>query len=83
MPIMTPHEIKKLIEETMLNSTALVEGEDGRHFSATVISSEFANKNRIQKQQLVYAVLGKYITDGTIHAISLKTFTPEEWQHQP
>lgn len=75
-------QIKQLIETGLKESTVLVEGEDGRHFAATVISPEFSGKNRIQKQQLVYATLGSHIADGTIHAISIKTFTPDEWQQQ-
>lgn len=79
---MRAENIKQLIEAGLKQSTAIIEGEDGRHFTATVISPEFTGKNRIQKQQLVYATLGNHITDGTIHAISIKTFTPEEWQQQ-
>lgn len=73
-------EIKHLIEAGLKDCTAIVEGEDGRHYSATVISPEFNGKNRVQKQQMVYTTLGNRIADGTIHAISIKTFTPEEWQ---
>lgn len=72
--------IKELIEAHLYNSTALVEGADGQHFSAVVISPEFTGKNRIQKQQLVYAALGNHIADGSLHAISIKTFTPDEWR---
>jgi acid stress-induced BolA-like protein IbaG/YrbA len=77
---MHPENIKQLIESGLHQSTAIIEGADGRHFTAVVISPAFAGKNRIQKQQLVYATLNKHIADGTIHAISIKTFTPEEWQ---
>jgi len=76
------HEIKQLIESHINESIAFITGDDGRHFTATVISDQFTNKNRIQKQQLVYSALGTLIHDGTIHAISIKTFTPEEWQQQ-
>jgi acid stress-induced BolA-like protein IbaG/YrbA len=76
---MQPKDIKNLIEASLKECTAMVEG-DGMHFDATVISPAFHGKNRIQKQQLVYATLGNCIADGTIHAISIKTFTPEEWQ---
>ncbi|MHB1947830.1 MAG: BolA family protein [Gammaproteobacteria bacterium] len=79
---MHAQDIKQLIETQLPNSTVTVEGEDGRHFTAIVISPEFAGKSRVQKQQLVYATLGNRIADGTIHALSIKTFTPEEW-HQP
>jgi acid stress-induced BolA-like protein IbaG/YrbA len=76
---MQPEEIKILIETGLTDCTATVDG-DGTHFNATVISPIFANKNRIQKQQLVYATLGDRVANGTIHAISIKTFTPEEWR---
>ena len=78
---MQASDIKQLIEAGLINCTAFVEGEDGVHFTAIVITPEFAGKNRIQKQQMVYATLGNCIHDGTIHAISLKTLTPEEWQN--
>lgn len=79
---MHPNDIKQLIEAGLSGSTALIEGDDGKHYTAIVISPEFSGKNRIQKQQLVYSTLGKNIADGTLHAISIKTFTPEEWQQQ-
>jgi acid stress-induced BolA-like protein IbaG/YrbA len=77
---MQPEDIKNLIENGLQDATATVTG-DGRHFDAIVISPEFSGKSRIQKQQLVYATLGETIANGTLHAISIKTFTPDEW-HQ-
>lgn len=77
---MHAHDIKKLIETGLPSTTANVEGDDGRHFSVIVISPAFEGKNRIQKQQLVHSTLGNYIADGTIHALSIRTFTPAEWQ---
>lgn len=75
---MQTDDIKNLIEAGLKDCTATVTG-DGTHFEALVVSPEFADKNRIQKQQLVYATLGNRIADGTIHALSIKTFTPTEW----
>ena len=74
-------DIQQLIENGLANSTAIVEGEDGVHFTVIVVASAFVGKNRVQKQQMVYATLGNRIHDGTIHALSIKAFTPEEWQH--
>lgn len=80
---MNPQTIKQLIEAGLKDSIAMIDGEDGQHFTAIVISPVFSGKNRVQKQQLVYATLENYIKDGSLHAISFKTFTPEEWQsHQ-
>lgn len=77
---MIAEDIKVLIETHLSNSTALVSGDDGQHFQAVVISDEFINKRPVARQQAVYAALGDRITNGTIHAIALKTFTQEEWQ---
>lgn len=76
---MHANEIKQLIENNLTDCQAIVEGDDGVHFTASVITPDFAGKNRIQKQQMVYATLGNRIHDGTIHALSIKTFTPDEW----
>lgn len=72
-------DIKQLIESHLNQCQALVEGNDGVHFSATVISPDFQGKNRIQRQQMIYAALGNRIIDGTIHALTLKAVTPDEW----
>lgn len=76
---MQPEEIKHLIETGLAHSEAYVEG-DGAHFTAIVICPEFAGKSRIQKQQMVYDTVRTQLMDGTLHALSITTFTPDEWQ---
>lgn len=78
--MMNADSIKSLIENYLPNSQAIVKGDDGRHFEAIVISEAFNGKTRVQQQQLVYAIVNNYIVDGSLHALSLKTFTPEAWQ---
>ena len=51
---------------------------DGQHFQALVVSPAFAGKSRIQRHQLVYAALGERMREE-IHALSMKTLTPEEF----
>jgi acid stress-induced BolA-like protein IbaG/YrbA len=55
-------------------------GGDGRHFDITVISSLFDGLRPVQRQQKVYAVLQDQISAGTIHAVNMKTLTPDECQ---
>ncbi len=55
-----------------------VEG-DGQHFKAIIVSPAFAGKRPIQRHQLVYAALGDRMREE-IHALSMKTLTPEEYQ---
>jgi acid stress-induced BolA-like protein IbaG/YrbA len=53
---------------------------DGRHFSAVVVSSAFDGKNMIAQHRLVYAALGSRFDTDAVHALSLKTYTPDQWQ---
>ena len=55
-----------------------VEG-DGQHFTAVIVSPAFAGKRLIQRHQIVYAALGDRMREE-IHALSMKTLTPEEFQ---
>lgn len=78
--MVTPESIKKDIELGMKTSYLTVIG-DGQHFEAVIVSEEFAGLSRIQRQQHVNKVLGQRIT-GDIHALSMKTFTAQEWQEK-
>jgi acid stress-induced BolA-like protein IbaG/YrbA len=78
---MNPEIIKELIESGLPGADILVEGEDGTHFQARIVSDSFAGKNMVQQHQMVYKTLGdKMGTD--IHALSIQTYTPEEWENQ-
>ncbi|MFZ5757859.1 MAG: BolA family protein [Pseudomonadota bacterium] len=77
---MSPQEIQALISQGIDGATVMVEGADGRHFSATVISDRFSGLTPVKKQQLVYATIGEQVTSGAIHAITLQTFTVAEWE---
>jgi len=78
---MEPNEIKTLVETGLPGSEAIVTG-DGSHFEAIVVSSAFEGLSMVKEQQLVYGTLGDRIASGAIHAISIKAYTPEEWETQ-
>lgn len=71
---------KKEIEKALLGAfedgQVTVEGDDGVHFHATVISPSFKGKTRIQQHQMVYRVLGEKV-GNEIHALGLTTKVPE------
>jgi len=52
---------------------------DGQHFQALIVSARFAGRSRVQRHQLVYAALGDRMREE-IHALSMRTLTPEEWK---
>lgn len=78
---MTPEEVKTLIEAGMSNSTVTVTG-DGSKFEAVVVSADFEGKTMVQEQKMVYATVNQEITSGALHALTIKAYTPQEWEEQ-
>lgn len=79
--MMQPEQIKELILAGLPCEHLQIDG-DGHHFEAVVVSAEFIGKNRVQRQQRVYATLKAKLDSGELHAISFRTLTPEEWSGQ-
>ena len=75
---MHPEHIKQLILAGMPCDFLELDG-DGQHFEAIVVSTEFEGKSRVQRQQRVYQTLKEKLATGELHALSFKTYTPEEW----
>lgn len=78
---MTAQELQAIIGAHLPCEHLYVEG-DGRHWYATLVSAEFEGKRLIQRHQRVYATLGEKIKTDEVHALSMKTYTPAEWQAQ-
>jgi stress-induced morphogen len=74
----TAEELKQRIESALPGASARVEDltGGGDHFRAEVVSRRFDGLSRIQQHRLVYDVFGEEI-GGPIHALSIKTSTPE------
>ena len=79
---MTAEELQTIISAGLSCEHLHVEG-DGRHWYATLVSSAFEGKRLIQRHQQVYATLGEKIKTDEVHALSMKTYTPAEWQAAP
>lgn len=77
--MISPEEVQTMIQERLSNAEVKVVG-DGQHFEAVVVSPEFKGQSRVKQHQAVYAVLQAELASETIHALSLKTYTPESWQ---
>ena len=74
-------ELKVLLENELPGCFSQIEIK-GSHFNILVVSGLFNGKRAIKRQQMIYAVLEKYISSGAIHAINMKLFSEEEWQLQ-
>jgi acid stress-induced BolA-like protein IbaG/YrbA len=73
----TPDQIRQYIAAGVPCEHVEVQG-DGQHFYATIVSPAFEGKRPIARHQLVYAALGERMK-AEIHALSMKTLTPDEW----
>lgn len=74
---MDPQAVKSLIEAGMPEAEVEVQGEDHTHFQAVIVSPQFEGRRTIQRHQIVYRTLGEKM-GREIHALSMKTLTPEE-----
>lgn len=79
--MVSPADIQGYIAQGLPCEHLAVDG-DGAHFEAVIVSSVFEGKSRIQRQQAVYKALGGRMESGEIHALSMRTLTPEEWRQQ-
>lgn len=77
---MTPEDIQKIIESTIPQATVHVLDPmcDGRHLQALVISPAFEGVSLVKQHQMVMKPLQAALA-GSVHALGLKTFTPEKW----
>lgn len=76
--MLSAEEVRSYIQQGLPCEHVAVSGEDGQHFEAVVVSPQFVGKNMVQQHQLVYKALGDRMRQE-IHALSLRTFTPEAW----
>jgi len=78
--MLTPETVKSYIKESLACEHVEVVG-DGQHFEAVIVSPEFRSKSRVQQHQIVYRALGERMREE-IHALSMRTLTPEQWAEQ-
>jgi len=76
---MTADEVQQKIEAALPGSAVRVRSGDDVHFEALVVAAQFDGLRTLKRHQLVYAALGQAV-GGEIHALSLETVTPAEWE---
>ena len=71
----------EVIDESHLHVGHAGAREGGGHFRAVIVSDRFEGLNRVKAQQLVYSMVEEWM-GKEIHALSMKTFTPEGWREE-
>lgn len=71
--------VKALVEDHLEECEVVAQGE-GNSYDITVIGDMFSGLRAVKRQQLVYGALGEQISEGSIHAVNIKTYTEDEWR---
>jgi acid stress-induced BolA-like protein IbaG/YrbA len=79
---MQASDIERLIKEGLPDAEVIIHGDNGVHFEATVISASFIGKSLVPQHRVVYSALGRRMESQEIHALALKTHTPDGWQNK-
>ncbi len=72
------NEIKDLLT-SCYDFQELYVKEEGSHFEVIAVAEMFTGMSRVKKQQTIYAPLNEHIASNSIHALTIKAFTPEDW----
>ena len=79
--MISPEEIKQTLSKAM--PVTLIETQDltggGDHWQLIIVSPAFEGKGLIEQHRLVNEALKEPLSDQRIHALSLKTFSPGQW----
>lgn len=77
---MQANELQQVLESKLTDCQVIVNGDDGRHFEVIAIGEVFATLSPVKKQQYVYSGLNELISSGAVHAVQIRTYTPEQWK---
>lgn len=82
--MVSPDQVELMIKTGL--SDAQVQVQDltggGDHYQVIVVSSAFEGKGLVQQHQLVYGAVKQAMSSEAIHALALKTYTPQQWLEQ-
>jgi acid stress-induced BolA-like protein IbaG/YrbA len=83
-PMITPDQVSAMIKAGLPDASVQVQDltGGGDHYQVVVVSSQFAGRSLVQQHQLVYGAVREAMSSEAIHALALKTYTPEDWAAQ-
>ncbi|WP_017718090.1 BolA family protein [Kamptonema formosum] len=77
--MVSPDQVEAMIKAELPDALVYAQSSDGEHYEVTVVSSQFQGKRLVQQHQLVYGAVRQAIDTNVLHALALKTYTPESW----
>lgn len=79
---MQPNDVKALLESRIDGCQFHIQGE-GCNFQVIAVGEAFEGLSPVKRQQLIYGALSEEIASGALHAVSIKTYTPAQWERAP
>ncbi len=76
---MNTDEMKAVIEAAIPTDFVLVESADNVHFYVTVVAEQFTEMTKMQQHKMIMALFSDELANESVHALSIKTFTPQKW----
>ena len=76
---MVEKELIEAIRKGLGECDVMLEGQ-GCDLTAVIVSNAFQSLSKVKRQQKVYSLINEYLQSGQVHAITLKTWTEEEWR---
>lgn len=75
-------EVETMIKDSLPDAQVVVRDltGGGDHLEAIVVSSQFEGQTKVKQHQLVYGALQEAMASEAIHALALKTYTPDNWE---
>lgn len=77
----TPDEVEHLIKQDYPDAEIDISGE-GCDLAITVVSQRFEGQSMVKQQQGVMATLTEALSSGRLHAVTIKAYTPTQWQER-
>ncbi|GAA3570271.1 MULTISPECIES: BolA family protein [Marinobacter] len=75
---MEAREVAELVKQALPDCEIDVQSE-GNHYLVVAVGDRFEGLSPVKKQQLIYGALEQQLAEGTIHALTIKAFTPAQW----
>ncbi len=82
--MVSPDQVQSMIKSGLPDAEVQVQDLTGGndHYQVVVVSTQFEGKTLVQRHQLVYRALQQAMSSDAIHALTMKTYTPQDWATQ-
>lgn len=84
--VIEPHLIQEKVEQALPGAKVAVHDLTGSrdHYRLTIVASQFEGLLMIKQHKMIYEILDSDMEakGGGIHALSLVTYTPEQWEEE-